>query len=53
MKGHAETMLLRIVENLDWEWQHWIEWPISMIFGADLIDESIVGELPNGDFLND
>lgn len=36
MKGHAETMLLRIVQKLDPQWQSWIEWPIEMVFGGDL-----------------
>lgn len=41
MKGHAETMLLRIVQRLEWKWQDWIEWPIFMILGADLTSGSL------------
>lgn len=36
MRGHAETMLFRVVQRLEWKWQLWIVWPIRMVFGEML-----------------
>ena len=33
MQGHAQTMLSKAVQCLDWRWQDWLAWPISMVLG--------------------